>query len=60
MGIVSGIGGCDYVQYGTIVQDNRYKLENVDGDQQVIQIVLLVHQRALLHFLWKFQMPPKA
>ena len=49
MRVVRDIGSHNHVQDGTVVQDDRYELEDIDGDQLIVRIILHVKQRTLLH-----------
>ena len=59
MGVIRGISGRNHMQDCAVIQDNCHKLEDIDGDQQIVRIVLFVEQRTLLHLIWEVQVPPK-
>ena len=59
MRVVRDIGSHNHVQDGTVVQDDRYELKDIDGDQLIVRIILYVKQRTPLHLVREIQVPPK-
>ncbi len=56
---VCNLSGHNHVQDGAVVQDDRHKLENVDGDQPIIRVIFHVKQCTLLHLIREIQVSPK-
>ena len=53
-------GGCGYYMQGSnIFDDDRYKLEDIDGDDFTVLVVLPAEQGTRLHFLRKFNVSPE-
>ncbi len=59
MRVVCDLGGRNHVQDCAVIQDDRNKLKDIDGDRLIIRVITHVEQRVLLDLIWEIQMPPE-